>query len=399
MTTPSVDGTQPQGTPDTHPEIHSTDQAVQQWLSKHPDVDLSNLTPDQLQNLIHFLSGLKNESWAHNSNLRNIIHTLQAELNNLKSAQHMSPLESLKVKLRANMDIADALGVSNSPAHSVAHVQQLSALEKMITALHTPTTGLGSDQNSGVIQQTNDLLQKLGDLERSGINLHDVGLDGLKRDLQAAKAQYEQDLKDNPSPEGRELALSKFAQSVAQAKLTYLKAQGLPDSDSSVTAERNVIAQESTRQANITATWTEPEQPQPGDGATMDTLNGDLAQAQSDLDYVMTNPDADATIQNIKILHAQAKVDAIKKCISDLKNGVDAFSVVCEERLGLLQADVDMKTGMADYVANQGPDGQDQATELRSDAAKIQKCIDALTKAMAAIYDAIARYNDAAYNV
>lgn len=251
-----------------------------------------------------------------------------------------------------------------------------------------------------MIQQTNDLLQKLDDLERSGVNLHDVGLDGLKQDLQAAKAQYEQDLKDNPSPEGKELALSKFAQSVAHAKLTYFKAQGLPDNDPSVTAEQNVIALESNRQADLTTHWTSPEQPQPGDGATMKSLNKDLADAQSELDYVMANPDLDPTVQNIKILHAQAKVDAIKKCIADLKSGVDAFTVVCEERLGLLQADVDMMSNQAKYLGSlHTDDATQQATDLNSKAAALQKSIDALTKAMASLYDAIARYNDAAYNV
>lgn len=400
MTTTSVDSTRPHNAQDSQPEIHSSNQAVQQWLSKHPDADLSNLTPDELQSLIRFLNGLQNESWAHNSNLKNLIHTLQAELNNLRSAEHMPPLEALQVRLRTNMDIADALGIRNSPAHSVEHVQQLSALEKVITALHTPTIGLGSNQNNGVIQQTNDLLQKLDDLERSGVNLHDVGLDGLKQDLQAAKAQYEQDLKDNPSPEGKELALSKFAQSVAHAKLTYFKAQGLPDNDPSVTAEQNVIALESNRQADLTTNWTTPEQPQPGDGATMKTLNNDLAEAQSDLDYIMAHPDMDQTIQDIKIMHAKAKIDAIKKCITDLKNGVDSFTVVCEERLGLLQADVGMMSSRAKYLGSLHTDeATKEATELNSKAATLQKCIDALTKAMASLYDAIARYNDAAYNV
>lgn len=308
-------------------EVDSKGEAIQEYLNDNPDIDLNDLSKEELDGLIAHLQKYSGQPWASSAGLPDLIKDLKGISGTWSDSKGSGKLDKLEHDLENRLSTLKTLAENTEGKDGLDKAvesteKQHEAVSSASESASKTTSTWSKDGNKGTVEDVDNTLDELERLEDMGYDLEDLGLADLKTNLEAAKTAYEKAMKGDPSEEEKKLALSDFREAVSTAKLSYLKSTGLSDKDPAVVAEKKALDGEEIWQSHLRTKETHDgvlEIPGP-EGFSPEELADYKVALEQQYEMAVASGDTDAQ-QMI-----QGKLDIVDRAIDKLAAGEEQFS-------------------------------------------------------------------------
>lgn len=258
----------------TEGPVDTLSEAVQQRLNflnnDGTQLDLNQLSPQDLQSLIEYLDSVKNQPWAKGSGINNVLQALK-QIQKTWSHNTGTGLDNLARDANCRLQVLQVLAPLTQTPQGVDLVDGLdtalqnmqslvSSLEAAQQAVNKATQRWSANDTTSVENirtNLNELIASQTALRAAGIDTAKLGLDKLVTTVQNALAAYDANPPAAGDVKATRLAVSKLRESVASAKLEYLTSNGATEKDARVRAEQSTLKVEGLWQQNLTIPWTE----------------------------------------------------------------------------------------------------------------------------------------------